>query len=358
MSAFENIISKGQLELLYNNSEINEIFVNAPNQIYVQQKGKLQKVNSQFKDIKEVWAAIDDFLQKFGHKINADVPLLETRLPDGSWLNLLLPPAVVCGPVLTIRKARKDRLTIQELIRFGCISSTAADFLKACVKAGLNILVSGGPDSGKTTVLNVLASFIPDDSERIIVIELSDGLALHQQHVVTLSATPDILAGKEGLTKTDLIINSLNMMADRIIVSELEGREVIPLLQAMTTGSEGIMTSVFAVNPADALTRLEFLMTQANSSIPLTTTRQMIADGFDMIVQINRLRDGSRKVMKITEVTGMEGEAIVLSDIFEYQETSFEDGRISGRTKATGHIPRFLSRLVAEGVHDPLDFFD
>lgn len=358
MSTPDPIKPKGLLESLYINSEINAIFVNAPNQIYVQIKGELQEINSQFKDAEELWAAIDDFLKPLGQKLDPNKPLLETRLPDGSWINLLMPPAVLSGPVLTIRKATRDPLTIQDLIRFGSTSSEVAEFLEACVKARLNILVSGGTSSGKTTVLNVLASFIPDDSERIVTIEGTANLDLPHKHVVTLTARPVYQAGKEEVTRRDLVLNSLNMMASRIIVTEVEGNEAMPLLQAMTTGREGIMTSIFANNPREALSRLETMITQANLSMPVTTIREMIATGFDLIVQQNRLRDGSRKMLKITEVAGMEGEAIVFYDIFEFQETGIENGKIHGRLTPTGHIPGFMSRLDAAGVQLPLDMFD
>ena len=357
MVTSDRIDAKDLLVSLYNNSEITAIFINGPDHIYVKQKGEMQELNTQFKNSEEVWDAINNFLKAFGHKINPDIPLLDTRLPDGSWLNLLLAPAVLSGPVLTIRKTRKDVLTIDELIRFECISAKAADFLKACVKTGINILVSGGGNSGKTTLLNVLASFIPDNSERLITIEQSSGLVLDHKHVVTLTAGPDFFAGKERVSKKDLVINSFNMMYDRIIVNELDGGEVIPLLQA-ANGSGGIMASIFAINPEDAVTRLELLMMQSHPPLPLATQHQMIATGFDMIVQLNRLRDGSRKVMKITEVTGLEGEDIILTDIFEYQETGMENGRINGRTIATGYIPRFLNRLDAAEFQLSPEFFD
>ncbi len=350
--------SMGLLELLYIDREVSAIFVNAPDRVYVERKGKIQEVNSQFKDNEELWAAIHNLLKPSGQKLDPAMPLLKTRLPDGSWVNLVMPPAVLSGPVLTIRKVHKDPLTIQDLIRFGSTSPQIAEFLKACVKARLNILVSGGTNSGKTTVLHVIASFIPDDFERIIVIEGSTDLDLPQKHVVTLTARPVNLVGKEEITMRDLVLNSLNMAPSRIIVTEIEGSEAMPLLQAMTTGYDGCMTSIHANNPHEALTRLETMMTQANLSMPVQTIREMIATGIDLIVQQNRLRDGSRKMMKLTEVAEMQGEAIVLSDIFEFQETGVEGGKIRGRITSTGHIPRFMRRLDAAGIQLPLDMFD
>jgi pilus assembly protein CpaF len=329
---------------LYNDNEISAIFVNAPDQIYVKHNDELQTLNSQFMDNEVMWKAIDYFLLQFNQKYNPDLSLNQIRLPDGAWFNLLTPPTVRCGPVLAIRKARKDVLTIDALIRFGCISSTAVDFLAACVKASLNILVSGGANSGKTTALNVLASFIPADSERIITIERISGLSLTQKHVVNLIASPNYLTMKNGLSMADLVENSTKMMADRIIVSEIEDSEIVPLLQ-IAAGTEGILASIYANDPGEALTRLELLMSQSAPSIPVKAQRQMIADGFDIIVQLNRLRDGSRKFMKISEVAGLKDESIILSDIFVYQETGMEDGKILGQTIATGYSPAFLPRL-------------
>ncbi|GIK43817.1 MAG: type II secretion system protein E [Chloroflexota bacterium] len=358
MTISDQVNPVGLLESLYNDREVSAIFVNAPDRVYVERKGKIQEVNSQFKDNEALWAAIHDLLKPSGQKLDPAIPLLKTRLPDGSWVNLVMPPAVLSGPVLTIRKAHKDPLTIQDLIRFGSTSPEIAEFLRACVKARLNILVSGGTNSGKTTVLKVIASFIPDDSERIIVIEGSAELDLPQKHVVTLTAGPVNLVGKEEITMRDLVLNSLNMVPSRIILTELEGNEAMPLLQAMTTGHDGCMTSIHANNPYEALIRLETMITQANLSMPVQTIREMIATGINLIVQQNRLRDGSRKMMKLTEVAGMQGEAIVLSDIFEFQETGVEGGRIRGRITSTGHIPGFMNRLDAAGVQLPLNMFD
>lgn len=353
MSILNNNHSDGLLESLFNTKDISAIFVNAPDLIYVKQKDKLQKVVSPFKDTEALWAGIHDFLKPFGFTVNPEQTLWQTRLPTGAWVNILASPAVANGPVLTIRKPGK-LLTIQDLIHFGCLSSEAADFLKACVKAKLNILVSGGPNSGKTTTLNILADFIPDDTERIITIEQTGGLALQHKHVVSLTVEAGAVE-KSNLSKADLMSYSADMMPDRIIVTELEGSEVIPLLQTAPE-FDGIMASIFAMHPQEAITRLELLMMQADPSLPESLQRNLIATGFDMVVQINRLRDGSRKVMKITEVAGIKEDAVNLTDIFVYQETGMADGRINGRTIATGAIPGFLSRLEAAGFSFSLDF--
>ncbi len=358
MTTSDQANATGLLESLYIDREVSAIFVNAPDRIYVERQGKVQEVNDQFKDNEELWAAIDNLLKPMGQKLDPAILLLKTRLPDGAWVNLVMPPAVLSGPVLTIRKAVKESLTIEDLIRFGSTSPEVAQFLNACVKARLNILVSGSTGSGKMTVLNVLGAFIASDVERIIVIESTTNLDLPQKHVVTLTARPVYQAGQEEVTMRDLVLNSLQMRPSRIILTEVEGSEAMPFLQALTTGYEGCMTSIHANTPHEALSRLETIITQANLSMPIQTIREMIGTGLDLIVQQNRLRDGSRKMLKITEVAGMQGEAIVFSDIFVFQEMGVESGKIRGHISPTGHIPGFMSRLDAAGVQLPLDMFD
>ncbi|MBE7552252.1 MAG: CpaF family protein [Anaerolineales bacterium] len=357
MSTPDNINSWGPLESLLNDPEVQEILVDGPYRVYIERKGKLKDVNIQFQDNEHLLTLINDILAFLGQKVDQTYPMVDTRLPDGSRINVVIPPLALNGPTLTIRKSTRNPLTLDDLIRFDSMSAEIAEFLKACVKARLNMLISGGTGSGKTTLFNVLCSFISDD-ERIIVIERAAELKLPQRRVVILEARPANLEGKGEVTVRDLLLNSLKMRPDRVIIGDIEGNEVFDFLQAMNSGHDGSMTSLHAQSPSDAIARLETLVTLGNLSTPVLTVREMIASGIDLIVHQERLRDGSRKILKVTEVEGIHDGVVVLSDIFEFRETGVEGGRIRGRIVPTGHIPRFVSRLDAAGSQLPLSLFD
>ncbi|HXV99448.1 MAG TPA: CpaF family protein, partial [Anaerolineae bacterium] len=280
----------------------------------------------------------------------------DARLPDGSRVNAIIPPLALNGPTLTIRKFEKDPLTIDDLIRFGSMSSETAEFLKACVKARLNMVVSGGTGSGKTTLLNVLSSFIPND-ERIITVENAAELQLRQEHVVTLESRPPNIEGKGEVTIRDLVINTLRMRPDRVVVGECRGGETLDMLQAMNTGHDGSLTTAHANSPRDMLSRLETMCLMAGMDLPVRAIREQVASAVDVIIQQSRLRDGSRKVINVTEVQGMEGDVIVMSDIFAFEQQGIENGKIVGRLKPTGIRPKFYERIEAAGIVLPPNIF-
>jgi pilus assembly protein CpaF len=291
-----------------------------------------------------------------GRRIDESSPYVDARLPDGSRVNAIIPPLALNGPTLTIRKFEKDPLTIDDLIRFGSISSETAEFLKACVKARLNMVVSGGTGSGKTTLLNVLSSFIPND-ERIITVENAAELQLRQEHVVTLESRPPNIEGKGEVTIRDLVINTLRMRPDRVVVGECRGGETLDMLQAMNTGHDGSLTTAHANSPRDMLSRLETMCLMAGMDLPVRAIREQVASAVDVIIQQSRLRDGSRKIINVTEVQGMEGDVIVMSDIFAFEQQGIENGKIVGRLKPTGIRPKFYERIEAAGIVLPPNIF-
>jgi pilus assembly protein CpaF len=299
---------------------------------------------------------IDRIISPLGRRIDESSPYVDARLPDGSRVNAIIPPLALNGPTLTIRKFEKDPLRIEDLIRFGSVSAEVAEFLIACVKARLNIVVSGGTGSGKTTLLNVLSSFIPND-ERIITVENAAELQLRQAHVVTLESRPPNIEGKGEVTIRDLVINTLRMRPDRIVVGECRGGETLDMLQAMNTGHDGSLTTAHANSPRDMLSRLETMCLMAGMDLPVRAIREQIASAVDLIVQQARLRDGSRKITNITEVQGMEGDVIVMSDIFAFEQQGIENGKIIGQLKPTGIRPKFSGRVEAAGIQLPPRIF-
>jgi pilus assembly protein CpaF len=299
---------------------------------------------------------IDRIVSPLGRRIDESSPYVDARLPDGSRVNAIIPPLALNGPTLTIRKFEKDPLTIDDLIRFGSMSAEVAEFLKACVKARLNIIVSGGTGSGKTTLLNVLSSFIPND-ERIITVENAAELQLRQEHVVTLESRPPNIEGKGEVTIRDLVINTLRMRPDRVVVGECRGGETLDMLQAMNTGHDGSLTTAHANTPRDMLSRLETMCLMAGMELPVRAIREQVASAVDLIVQQSRLRDGSRKIVNVTEVQGMEGDVIVMSDIFVFEQQGIENGKIVGRLKPTGIRPKFYERIEAAGIVLPPNIF-
>ena len=357
---FEQIVAEilglGPLEPLLADESITEIMVNGPHKIFIERKGKLEKVNLSFESDDHLMRIIDRIVSPLGRRIDEASPMVNARLPDGSRVNAIIPPLALNGPTLTIRKFSKTPLTVEDLIRFGTITEEAMEFLKACVIAKINIIVSGGTGSGKTTLLNVLSGFIPSD-ERIITIEDAAELQLRQEHVVTLEARPPNIEGKGEVTIRDLVVNSLRMRPDRIVVGECRAGEALDMLQAMNTGHEGSLTTAHSNSPRDTLSRLETMCLMAGMELPVRAIREQIASAIDLIVHQERFRDGTRKVVNITEVQGMEGDVIVMSDIFQFEQQGMEGGRVIGRLKPTGIRPKFIERIEAANIHLPPGIF-
>jgi pilus assembly protein CpaF len=352
-----DILGFGPLQELLNDPEISEIMVNGPRKVYVEKRGKIQLSDVTFVDEQHVLRVIDRIVAPLGRRIDESSPMVDARLPDGSRVNAVIRPIALCGPTISIRKFRKEGITIDDLIRFGSLTSEMAEFLSACVRASLNIVVSGGTGSGKTTMLNVLSSFIPDD-ERIITVENAAELQLRQEHVVPLESRPPNVEGKGEISIRDLVINTLRMRPERIVVGECRGGEALEMLQAMNTGHDGSMTTLHANSPRDAIARIETMCLMAGMDLPVRAIREQIASAVNLIVQLARLKDGSRKVIYITEVQGMEGDVVVLSDIFVFEQQGLDErGKIIGQLKPTGIRPRFVDRFEERNIYLPPNIF-
>ncbi|MEL7563578.1 MAG: CpaF family protein [Dehalobacterium sp.] len=351
------VLGLGPIESLIKDSDISEIMVNGPHQVYVEKKGKIVLSEISFRDDEHVMHVIEKIVAPIGRRIDESMPMVDARLSDGSRVNAVIPPLSLKGPVITIRKFSRDPLKVSDLIRFGSLTPAVAKFLEACVRARLNIVISGGTGSGKTTTLNVLSAFIPHD-ERIITIEDAAEIQLRQQHVITLETRAANIEGKGAVTIRDLVRNSLRMRPDRIVVGEVRAGEALDMLQAMNTGHDGSLTTGHANSPRDILSRLETMVLMAGMDLPVRAIREQIASAVDIIVQQNRLRDGSRKITHVTEVMGMEGDTIVLQDIFIYEQTGVDNNsRVMGGHRATGIIPKCMDKFEAEGIFLSKDFF-
>jgi len=352
----DEILGLGPIEPLLKDDSITEVMINGPKKIFVERKGKLQLTNVQFHDDAHLMTIIERIVSPLGRRIDESSPLVDARLADGSRVNAIVPPLSLIGPCVTIRKFSKNPLSIDNLVGFGSLSEEMAEFLQACVKARLNIMVSGGTGSGKTTTLNVLSSFIPDD-ERIVTIEDAAELRLQQQHVVTLESRPANLEGKGAITIRDLVRNALRMRPDRIIVGEVRSGEALDMLQAMNTGHDGSLTTGHANSPRDILSRLETMVMMAGMDLPVRAIREQIASALDLIIQQSRIQDGSRKITYITEVQKMEGDTIVLQDLFTYVQTGInESGKSVGYYEASGLQPMFLNKFKMNNVELPKSF--
>ncbi len=352
-----DILGYGPLQQLLTDDDISEIMVNGPKQIYVEKKGKLIKTDITFNNDEHVLRIIDRIVAPLGRRIDESSPMVDARLPDGSRVNAIIRPLSLVGPVITIRKFRRDPLTVEDLIRFGSLSSEMAEFLSACVLARLNVVVSGGTGSGKTTTLNVLSSFIPAD-ERIITVENAAELQLHQEHVVTLESRPPNVEGRGEVSIRELVINCLRMRPERIVVGECRGGETLDMLQAMNTGHDGSMTTVHANSPRDSVARIETMCLMAGMDLPVRAIREQVAAAVDVIVQQSRLKDGSRKLTSITEVQGMEGDVVVLQEIFAFEQTGVDEkGKILGSLRPTGVRPKFVDRFEALNIYLPPNVF-
>jgi pilus assembly protein CpaF len=345
----DDMLGFGPLQPLLEDESISEIMVNGPKKVFVERKGRLTKTNIVFENDAAVQKVIDKIILPLGRRVDNDTPTVDARLPDGSRVNAVIAPCAIDGPTITIRKFKKDKLSIDQLIAYGSMTKTMAEFVRACVVSRLNIVISGGTGSGKTTLLNVLSSYIPED-ERIITIEDAAELKLQQEHVVRLETKSANLEGRHAVTIRDLVKNSLRMRPDRIVVGECRGGETLDMLQAMNTGHDGSLTTLHANAPRDALSRMETMCMMSGMDLPLKVIREQIASAIDLIVQQSRLKDGSRKVTAITEVAGMEGDTVVLTDIFKFEQTGVtQDGKVVGELKPTGIRPLFTPRLEVAG---------
>jgi pilus assembly protein CpaF len=339
----------GPLQVLLDDPDITEIMVNGPKKVYVEKKGRLERADIAFENNLHILKIIDRIVLPLGRHIDSDTPMVDARLPDGSRINAIVPPCAVDGASLTIRKFRREKFSMAQLIEFKSLTQAMADFLRACVLGRLNIIISGGTGSGKTTFLNVLSGFIPEE-ERIVTIEDAAELQLQQDHVVRLETKSANVEGLGVVTVRELVRNSLRMRPDRIVIGECRGGESLDMLQAMNTGHDGSLTTIHANSPRDAISRLETLVLMAGMDLPLKIVRQQISSAVDVIAQMSRLRDGTRKITAITEVAGMEGDVVVLSDIFKYNQTGVDpEGNILGQVKPTGIRPLFGPRLEAAG---------
>ncbi|KAF0108612.1 MAG: pilus assembly protein CpaF [Anaerolineaceae bacterium] len=350
------ILGFGPLQPLLDDESVTEIMVNGAKNIYIERKGKIHRVPVTFESNEHVMRIIDRIVAPLGRRIDESSPYVDARLPDGSRVNAVIPPVSLVGPTLTIRKFFKNPITIEQMVQYGTLTPESLQLLKACVEARLNIVISGGTGSGKTTLLNVLSGFIPND-ERILTIENAAELQLRQEHVVTLESRPPNIEGRGEITIRQLVINALRMRPDRIIVGEIRDDAALDMLQAMNTGHDGSMTTLHSNSPRDTLSRLETMVMMAGMDLPVRAIREQVSSAIDLIVHEERLRDGSRKVVNVTEVSGMEGDVITMTDVFVFEQTGIEDGKVVGRIRPTGLRPKFMDKIEASGIHLPPSIF-
>jgi pilus assembly protein CpaF len=350
------ILGFGPLQPLLEDETITEIMVNGAKNIYIERKGKIHRVPVTFENNDHVLRIIDRIVAPLGRRIDEASPYVDARLPDGSRVNAVISPISLVGPVLTIRKFAKNPITVEQLIQFGSITAEGLQFLKACVEARLNIVISGGTGSGKTTFLNIISQFIPGD-ERIVTIENAAELQLRQEHVVTLESRPPNIEGRGEVTIRALVINALRMRPDRIIVGEIRDDAALDMLQAMNTGHDGSMTTLHSNGPRDTLSRLETMTLMAGMDLPSRAIREQVSSAINLVVHQERMRDGTRKIVNITEISGMEGDVITMTDIFVYEQTGVENGQIVGRLRPTGLRPKFMDKIEASGIHLPPSIF-
>ncbi len=353
VALFEQIVAEilgfGLLEPLLRDDSITEILVNGPDHVFVERNGMLEETDLHFRTADEVIHIIDRIVSPLGRRVDESSPMVDARLPDGSRVNVIIPPLSLVGPCVSIRKFSRVAYAADDLVRLGTVSKDMADFLRACVLCKQNIVISGGTSTGKTTVLNILSSFIPGN-ERILTVEDAAELQLQQRHVVRLEARPPNVEGKGHVSIRQLVINALRMRPDRIVVGEVRGGEALDMLQAMNTGHDGSLTTAHSNSPRDTLHRVETMVLMAGVELPLRAVREQIASAFDLIVHLERLTDGTRRVTQVTEVQGMEGDVIVMQDIFRYVQTGVRDGRVQGYFTATGVRPKFMEKIEASGV--------
>ena len=353
----DEVLGLGPLEPLLADPTISEIMVNKPNQIYFERKGVLHVSERSFRDEDHIMRIIEKIVSPIGRRIDESSPMVDARLADGSRVNCIIPPLAIDGPTITIRKFSKDPLQVDDLIAYGSLTREIAQFLQACVASKLNVVISGGTGSGKTTLLNVMSSFIPS-GERIVTIEDPTELQLRQPHVVRLETRPPNIEGKGSVATRELVRNSLRMRPDRIIVGEVRSGEAFDMLQAMNTGHDGSLTTVHANTPRDALARIENMVLMSGFELPIRAIREQIASAVQLVVQVARLRDGSRRVTQCSEITGMEGQVVTMQDIFTFEQQGVdENGKVLGTMRATGLRPKFADRIEAAGISLPADLF-
>ena len=351
-----DILGFGPLQPLLEDDTITEIMVNGAKNLYIERDGKIVRVPITFESNAHVMRIVDRIVAPLGRRVDESSPYVDARLPDGSRVNAVIPPISLVGPVLTIRKFAKNPITVDQLVKLGTSTPEAIQFMKACVEARINIVISGGTGSGKTTLLNILSGFIPED-ERIITIENAAELQLRQEHVVTLESRPPNIENKGEITIRELVINALRMRPDRIIVGEIRDAAALDMLQAMNTGHDGSMTTAHSNSPRDTIARIETMTLMAGMELPMRAIREQIASAIDLVIHQTRMRDGTRKIVNMTEVTGMEGEVITMTDVFVFEQTGYENNRVVGRLRPTGLRPKFMDKIEASGIHLPATIF-
>ena len=353
-----DVLGYGPVDPLLNDPEVTEVMVNGPHNVYVERFGKIERAAVRFVDETHLRRIIDKIVGQVGRRVDESTPMVDARLPDGSRVNAIIHPLAIGGPFLTVRKFSIDPYGEEDLVEFGTFHQATADFLRQCVRGRLNVIISGGTGSGKTTTLTVVSSYLPEE-ERIVTIEDAAELQLHQEHVLSLEARPANLEGQGEVTIRELVRNALRMRPDRIVVGEARGGEALDMLQAMNTGHDGSLTTIHSNSPRDTLSRIETMVLMAGFDLPVRAIREQIASAVDLIVHIARLRDGTRRVTHVTEVEGMEGEVITLQDLFlfDFGMGIDEDGRYTGRLKATGIRPTFSEKLADQGLKLPGDLF-
>jgi pilus assembly protein CpaF len=356
-SVVDEVLGLGPIEPLILDPAITEVMVNAPDQVFYEKEGRLYLSSVRFRDQGHIMRIVERIVAPLGRRVDEASPMVDARLADGSRVNVIIPPVAPKSPTVTIRKFQADKMTIEDLIAVGAMTRELAEFFRACVQVRMNIIVSGGTGTGKTTMLNALSSFIPD-TERIVTIEDPTELRLQQGHVVSLEARPASLEGKGEVTQRDLVRNSLRMRPDRIIVGEVRGGEAFDMMQAMNTGHEGSLGTIHANSPRDAMARIENMILMAGLDLPMRAIREQIASAIHVIVQIARLSDGTRRVTNVSEVTGMEGDIVTMQDLFRFQQRGIDnDGRVTGEFRGTGIRPRFADKFEIAGIYLPPDLF-
>ncbi len=350
------ILGLGPLQPLLEDETITEVMVNGAKNVYIERKGKIVRVPVSFESNDHVMRIIDRIVSPLGRRIDESSPYVDARLPDGSRVNIIIPPVSIVGPVITIRKFFKHPITLEQLVQFGTATEECLEFLKACVEARINLVISGGTGSGKTTLLNILSGYIPAD-ERIITIENACELQLRQEHVLPLESRPANIEGRGEITIRQLVINALRMRPDRIIVGEIRDEAALDMLQAMNTGHDGSMTTCHSNSPRDTLSRIETMTMMAGMELPVRAIREQVSSAIDLVIHQERMRDGTRKIVNITEVTGMEGDVITMTDIFLFEQVGYENGRVVGRLRPTGLRPKFMEKIEGSGIHLPSSIF-
>ena len=354
----DEVFGLGPLEPLLRDATISDILVNTYKQVYVERSGKLERLPTTFQDDRHLMRVIDRIVSGVGRRVDDSSPMVDARLPDGSRVNAIIPPLAVDGPLLSIRRFPAERLKAEDLVAIRSLTRPMLEFLQHCVRARMNMLISGGTGAGKTTLLNVLSGFI-SERERIVTIEDAAELQLHQEHVARLETRPPNVEGKGAIRQRQLVINSLRMRPDRIVVGEVRGEEALDMLQAMNTGHDGSLTTVHANTPRDALTRVETMISMGAMNLPEKAMRHQISSAIQIVIQQSRMSDGTRKVTSVSEITGMEGDVITMQEIFCFEKLGVtQEGRVIGRFRATGVRPKVCERLKASGIHLPPDMFE